>query len=142
MMRCIEIAYQLIKRGEKPTADGIKRAYDVEVVKRSNPKEYFERNKDHFDFYPKRKSPKRTPFITFSPVREENCNNRTFEDCIRTLHRYESELDDIDFEILEQNLTEVTRNEKNMIKEKLNEIQETDPMRFKRLTNMFMNKLN
>lgn len=68
MLRCIEIAYKLIQRGEKPTIDGIKRAYDLKVERFSTSDFYNRHNYDHFDFGERDKE--ETPsFISFSPVR-------------------------------------------------------------------------
>lgn len=144
MLRCIQIAHKLIHRGEQPTPEGIKRAYDIEIG-RDCTREFYDRhnhNNDHYDFSSpplKQNPPQETPFITYSPGRGDN-RTRSFTQTVLALHRFESVLDDVDFEILYESFDELTPNERTIIDSKLKEIHGTDPIRYKRLNNMFMNK--
>lgn len=137
MIRCIEVAYKLIERGEKPTISGIKRAYDypVDKISENNSKFYKSQNDDHHGSQLTEITT--TPFISFSPVR---CVDRNFEQSIIELHKFDSELDDIDYEIFCDNFDNLTRNEKMMIASNLKDIRTSNPARYKRLNELFFNK--
>jgi hypothetical protein len=163
MLRCIEIAYNLIKQGEKPTINGIKRAYDLKIDRNCTKESYERFDKDHFDFgvppSPKIAEPPRT-FISFSTPREnkrkistpnsreqsfaEICDEsfmanreRNFYDSIQELHKFESRFDDIDFHILFDNYGDLTDRQRKILDGKLQEVRESNPARYRHLNELF-----
>lgn len=146
MMRCIEVAYKLIERGEKPTINGIKRAYDYPVDSSSEniTKFYSLENNDHYAFGDPKSNETTAestpgPFVSFSPVR---CGNRlrNFEQSITELHKFDAELDDVDYEIFCDNFDNLTKNEKRIVASHLKDIRDSNPIRYKRLNELFSNK--